>query len=174
MVAAEPEPPVTAPAVADRVREIVEAAQRNAVEIERFAQAEAERIRAEALAEGERHLAALRERTRAIEERAQRLEQIVGRLTAAAGEEAHTLGVELAAAGAAQIAAPAAAPQLPAPVTAPQAAPAGGGIDGARLVALDIALAGGSRAEAADALAEHYPDADAAAVLDAAFREAGR
>lgn len=170
--------PESAPAVAERVREIVEAAQRNAVEIERFAQAEAERIRGEALAEGERHLIALRERTRAVEERTRLLEHSIARLTAVAGEEARALGVDLGAGGAPALPAPAAppaAPQLPAPAatddSADEAEPA---IDGARLVALDIALAGGSRAEAADALAEHFPGADAAAVLDAAFREAGR
>lgn len=172
--------PESAPAVAERVREIVEAAQRNAVEIERFAQAEAERILGEALAEGERHLIALRERTRAVEERTRLLEHSIARLTAVAGEEARALGVDLGAGGAPALPAPAAppaAPQLPAPApaatddSAPEAEPA---IDGARLVALDIALAGGSRAEAADALAEHFPGADAAAVLDAAFREAGR
>lgn len=168
-------PQSPAAAVAGRVREIVEAAQRNAAEIERFAQAEAERIRAEALAEGERHLAALRERTRAVEERTRLLEHSIARLTAVAGEEARMLGVDLGAGATGALPAPAAAPQLP-----PAAAVAGArpgdasAIDGARLVALDIALSGGSRAEAADAIAEHFPDADAAAVLDAAFRDRDR
>lgn len=176
--AADPEPPRLpegAPAVAERVREIVEAAERNAVEIERFAQAEAERIRAKALAEGERHLAALRERTRAVEERTRLLEHSIARLTAAAGEEARTLGIDLGAGGAPALPAPAASPQLPPASSIGEGrSETASAIDGARLVALDIALAGGSRAEAADALAEHFPDTDAAAVLDNAFREAGR
>ncbi len=88
-------PEQSAREVADRVRTIVEAAERNAEEIERFAHADAERIRAEAAAEGQAHIERVRAATADIERRAAALEEAMGEIISGLGRGAAQLDREL-------------------------------------------------------------------------------
>lgn len=171
--------------VAGRVQSIIAAAQENAAEIERFAHADAERIRAEAIAEGEAHLERVRASTAAIEQRAAAMEEAIAEIVGGLGRGAAQLDRELAdiSSTIAELEAPAEpAPQDEPEVSEPaaeaptdDAASSSGEPDneGARLVALDMALEGRDRDEAGAELAEHYPGVDIGKVLDEVYAEFG-
>lgn len=174
--------------VADRVKAIIGAAEENAAEIERFAHADAERIRAEAVAEGEAHIERVRQSTAAIERRAAAMEEAIAEIISGLGRGAAQLDRELADAAEA-VAAPALAASEGADMPAPDGDPASGGetadIDnegvdnegvdneGARLVALDLALEGRDRDEAAAELAEHYPGVEVEPILEEVYAQFG-
>jgi len=181
--------------VADRVKAIIAAAEENAAEIERFAHADAERIRAEAVAEGEAHIERVRESTAAIERRAGAMEEAIAEIISGLGRGAAQLDRELAEA----VAAPALAASESGDVLAPGSDSESGvdnedvenegvdnedvdnegveneGVDneGARLVALDLALEGRDRDEAAAELAEHYPGVEVEPILEEVYAQFG-
>ncbi len=135
-----------APSSGERVRAIVDAAERSAAELEAAARADAERIRAETRADLER----------------------VRLLAAEVGERAATAELEL---GAAIAEPPAAPPEQPAPaepVVAPEAQeqPARKGGDAPRLIALNMMLDGSSREEVSRYLDENFDLDDPGEILD--------
>ncbi len=152
--------PSAASAASERVATIVAAAEQSAAEIERAAREEAERMRA-AAADESRELveevraasADLRVRIAALDEGLAALAERVGEVVpeAPAPEEA--------------------APEVAAPEPAAAPAPNGSAndADGARLVALNMALSGASREEADRYVAEHFDVPDRAALLDDVF-----
>ena len=168
--------------VAGRVGDIIAAAQANAEEIERLAREDAERIRAEALAEGEAHIQSVRAATAAIERRAAALEEAVETLVAGLGRGAEQLDAELAmvagqatelpVAPTAEIESAEPDEEEPAAETAaePDTEP---DTEGARLVALDQALEGRDRDELKAELGEQYPGVDVEAVLEDVFGNLG-
>jgi hypothetical protein len=186
-------------AASERVRAIVQAAEASAAEIERAAHHDAERIRAEAaqsthgllerLQGLEEELAALVEDLRGgagrIATELASLQEEVGRMSG--GSAAQQPAAAPAPARPREPATPPApepAPEpepepapRPAAAVAPPAKPAGAGkdedVEGARLVALDMALSGKSRAEADRFLSEHYELPDRAALLDDVYSSAG-
>ena len=178
-------PEQSAREVADRVRTIVEAAERNAEEIERFAHADAERIRAEAAAEGQAHIERVRAATADIERRAAALEEAMGEIISGLGRGAAQLDRELDRVSDDDAAAPPAelspsSESEPADGPDEGQSPSSNGPakpdrdhDGARLVALNAALDGRSREDAAHELGAHYPDLDADALLDEVYSAFG-
>lgn len=172
-------PEQSAQQVADRVRAIVDAAERNAVEIERFAHADAERIRAEAVAEGQAHIERVRASTQAIERRAAALEEAMGEIISGLGRGAAQLDRDLGELST-DLVAPAPAELEPAVDDGqthasddPAASADAVDLEGARLVALNLAFDGASREDAAAQLAEHYPGMDAEALLHEIYEEFG-
>jgi hypothetical protein len=182
-------------AASERVRAIVQAAEASAAEIERAAQQDAERIRAEAaqsthgllerLQGLEQELAALVEDLRGgagrIATELASLQEEVGRMSGGSAAPQPATAPEPArpsvpATPPAPEPAPEPAPQ-PAAAVAPPAKPAGAGkdedVEGARLVALDMALSGKSREEADRFLSEHYELPDRAELLDDVYSSAG-
>jgi hypothetical protein len=180
-------------AASERVRAIVQAAEASAAEIERAAHQDAERIRADAA----QSTHGLLERLQGLE---QELAALVEDLRGGAGRIATELAslqeevgrMSGGSAGPQPAAAPAparppepATPPAPAPEPTPQPAasvappakPGGAAkdedVEGARLVALDMALSGKSREEADQFLSEHYELPDRAALLDDVYSSAG-
>jgi DivIVA domain-containing protein len=141
----------TADATAEQVRTVLSAAQESAAQIVGEAQADADRTRTVAGRVGDE--AATRV-TDAASGALERIEALRGELT--------TL---LDALRAALVAEPAASAE-------PAAAP--GTDDGARLVALDLALNGTPREQVDRYLAEHFEVGDRSALLDDVYAAAGR
>jgi hypothetical protein len=182
-------------AASERVRAIVQAAEASAAEIERAAHQDAERIRAEAaqsthgllerLQGLEEELAALVEDLRGgagrIATELASLQEEVGRMSGgSAAPQPAAAPAPARPREAATPPAPEPAPEpapRPAAAVAPPAKSAGAGkdedVEGARLVALDMALSGKSRAEADRFLSEHYDLPDRAALLDDVYSSAG-
>jgi hypothetical protein len=157
-------PEQSAREVADRVRAIVEAAERNAEEIERFAHADAERIRAEAVAEGEAHIARVRASTAAIEQRAAVLEEAIGEIVAGVSRSAAQLDRDLVdVASSLELETSEAKKELE-PGIAEDI-----DLDGVRLVALNLSLDGRSVDEARRELTAEYPGVDLDEVLADVF-----
>ncbi len=165
------------PAMATQVQGILDAAQATAAEIEREARSDAQRIREEAarpiedqLAERAReHVETLARATAALRERVEALDGEVGAL-------AESLRVDEGESPATAFAphVPVSAPSVVPPALAPaQSAPGGaqGGndLDGARLVALNMALNGESREQADRYLADRFQLADRAKLLDEVY-----
>jgi hypothetical protein len=177
-------------AASERVRAIVQAAEASAAEIERAAHHDAERIRAEAaqsthgllerLQGLEEELAALVEDLRGgagrIATELASLQEEVGRMSGAPQPAAAPAPARPREPATPPAPGPEPAPQ-PAAAVAPPAKPAGAGkdedVEGARLVALDMALSGKSREEADQFLSEHYELPDRAALLDDVYASAG-
>ncbi len=175
------------PAAATQVQGILDAAQATAAEIEREARSDAQRIREEAAQDAERareHVETLARATAALRERVESLDGEVGALAASlrAGEAeppavapASPIPAPALPTPALAASIPVPAPPIPAlPIPAPvQPAPAGvqGGndLDGARLVALNMALNGESREQADRYLAESFQLADRAKLLDEVY-----
>jgi DivIVA domain-containing protein len=173
---------------AAQVRGILDAAQATAAEIEREAREDAQGTREEAAQDAERaraHVAALAEATAALRERVATLDGEVSALAQSlrGGEEeppavasaprtpesappapASTPPIALSIPPA-TAAPPIAATAQPAPVRAQSA----GDIDGARLVALNMALNGDSREQADRYLAESFELADREKLLDEVY-----
>ena len=154
-------------AASEQVRGIVEAAERSAADIERAAREDAERIRAEAARDVERLRAEVAERLRRLLARVEGMEEDVQGLEAPAGT--------------APSSAPPSAPP-PAPASAPPPAPSSSPLppadgeadeEGARIVALEMALSGRSREEADRYLREHFEVADRERLLDEVWASVG-
>ena len=160
-----------AQAASDQVRAIIEAAEASAAGIVRSAHDEAQRIRAEAVAAGQAHIAKVRDATEEMVQRVQRLES---ELQGVAERPAP-----------APVAVPAPEPEPepkpepepvvvvpdepPAPVEEPAPAAPDADVEGARLVALNMALSGTSREETDRYLAENFALADREALLDEVY-----
>lgn len=186
------------PATGTQVQGILDAAQATAAEIEREARGDAQRIREEAAHDAERaraHVETLAQATAALSERVATLDTEVRALAhslrAVGGEPAATASVPLVQAPAPLAPAPPApvpsapapsvpaplapvpsAPASPAPASPPQArasGEAGGDLDGARLVALNMALNGESREQADRYLAESFELIDREKLLDEVY-----
>ncbi|HEU4977719.1 MAG TPA: hypothetical protein VFT42_02375 [Solirubrobacteraceae bacterium] len=176
-----------AAAASERVRAIVQAAEASAAEIEQAAQEDAQRIRAQAA----QSTHALLERLQAME---RELEGLVEELRSGAGRmasELSSLQAEVeklgsgrsgaAAAAAAEPAAPASVPppaaphaaEEPAPQAASGAVEEGGDAEGARFVALQMALEGKPRKETAKFLKDNFSLSDPDALLDEVYASVG-
>jgi hypothetical protein len=175
-----------ATAASERVRAIVQAAESSAAEIERAAHEDAERIRAEAA----QSTHGLVDRLRALEQElatlVEELQGGAGRVAAELASLQADLGVAGGGAGAPVVAAAAPAP-APAPAAKAKAAAPAASVapppvvaaktdaddsEGARLVALDMALSGKPREEAERYLAEHFDLSDGDALLDEVYASA--
>jgi hypothetical protein len=172
-------------AASERVRAIVQAAEASAAEIEKAAQEDAQRIRAQAAQSTQ----ALLERLQAME---RELGGLVEELRGGAGRiaaELSSLQAEVEKLGAvapaepAAAAAPATAPATSVPPPAPKDEPAPQSasgaveeeddVDGARIVALQMALEGKAREETSAFLAANFKLADPAALLDEVYASVG-
>ncbi|HLI59799.1 MAG TPA: hypothetical protein VKV21_09060 [Solirubrobacteraceae bacterium] len=169
-----------------RVRAILEAAEAGAAEIRREAERDAEAIRERARADAGRASDSIVETIRRLEDLHGQLGALIASLrgeplpaSAARGESAP------ASAAAAELtpapASPAAASGEPPPAAAsgepPPAAASGepsADVDGARLVALDMALAGAPREETERHLAAHFGLAAPGALLDEVYARVER
>jgi hypothetical protein len=219
-VAEEPQKQSAAATAAEKVRAIVEAAERSAAELEDAARAEAARIRADAerdadvrlgdarlvasrladrAAELERQVAALRASIAALDADLQELrgvtppapapaaaevEPVAGPLAAGEPDEVdETIAeAEAAAARGPEVGEAAPDPDVGAPEPAAaeperaggaEAVPAGGAADGARVIALNMALGGTPREQTARYLAENFELEDPDALLDDVYSRAG-
>jgi len=177
---AEAARPTAAGAASRRVEAIVGAAEASAEEIERTARDEAERMRREAALES-------RELVEEVQAAAADLRSRLGVLDRALAELAERVAGVAAAAPAPEPPAPQAPVEkepepdpdpdpdpepvasAPPPVAAPSA-----DREGARLVALELALSGSSREEADRYVAEHFDVPDRAALLDGVFATVGQ
>jgi hypothetical protein len=178
---AEAARPTAAGAASRRVETIVGAAEASAEEIERTAREDAERMRSEAALES-------RELVEEVQAAAADLRSRLGVLDHALAELAERVAGVAAAAPAPEPPAPAQAPVVkepepepdpepkPEPVASapPAAAAPSADPEGARLVALELALSGSSREEADRYVAEHFDVPDRAALLDEVFATAGQ
>lgn len=145
----------------DRVRLIVEAAERGAAELTQEAEAERSEILAGARREAGEHLARVAESTASMLERAAVLEQEFAALLAAVRASAATLTHELRSLeGSVQEL----RARPPAPLEERNALRSDD--EGARLVALNMALNGTPREETGRYLSEHFDAGDVDGVLD--------
>ena len=175
----------------EQVRQIVEAAEASAAEIRAGAEREAKAVRAEATAEGHEHVARVSRASERLIERVGEMEAEVKRLVTG-------LATQLGAADAEAVAArtrpepdeddiavhavdaavepePEAEPKSgpePAAEERPKAA-AGDDSEGARLIALNMALSGTPRDETDRYLSENFELADRAALLDEVYARVG-
>jgi ABC-type transporter Mla subunit MlaD len=199
-VTEEPPKQSAAATAAEKVRAIVEAAERSAVELEAAAREDAARIRAEAEREVESRVTRAREVTARLAERVGELERHVAAIRASIaslGKELEGLRAEAgSAASAGEPAEPAAARESrPVASVAPADEPADvdqtiaeaeataarepaiaetrGSGEGARLIALNMALSGTPRDETARYLAENFELDDPDALLDDVYARAG-
>lgn len=174
-------------AAAERVEAIVAAAEASAREIEERARADADRIRAEAEQTAAERVSGSQQVVTQLEERAQTLLGEVDDFVTRVGGLRSALE-EISAEAAAkpgEVPAPAepAEPEPPAPAPAPEPAPAAsvpssgssssGSSEGARLVALNMALSGTPREETARYLRENFDLNDQDELLDDVYARAG-
>ena len=152
--------PSFAASTSDQVREILEAAERSVAS-----------VRAEASREASDHVTQVQQATAGMLSKLDELESELGRLLAAlrASGERLTAGLEQLRADVAGTPAEPVAEPKSAPVT-----PLPKDDEGARLIALNMALSGSSREETAAYLAEHFELADPDALLDDVYARAGR
>jgi DivIVA domain-containing protein len=163
-------PAGVAGAASEQVRAIVAAAEESAAGIERAAREEAQATRARADDEARTEVSRVREVVGGLLERLRAIDGELAALEAGVGELRGTVPAapEPAAEPATRPGAqePAGEPAAPA---APE--PADGDLEGARLVALNLALEGRARDEVRSHLAESFDlaDADAEALLDEVY-----
>ena len=152
--------PSFAASTSDQVREILEAAERSVAS-----------VRAEASREASDHITQVQQATAGMLSKLDELESELHRLLAAlrASGERLSAGLEQLQADVAGIPAEPIAEPKSAPV-----APLPKDVEGARLIALNMALSGSSREETAAYLAEHFELADPDALLDDVYARAGR
>jgi hypothetical protein len=197
-VTEEPRNQSAAATAAEKVRAIVDAAERSATELEQAARAEAARIRADAERDAGARLGAARLTASRLAERAEELERQVAAVRASvAALEADLRDLR----GATPEAEPAPVVAEGEPVARPvgagetgdvdetiaeaeaaaargptvaEPAPAGGrGSEGARVIALNMALGGTPREQTARYLAENFELDDPDALLDDVYSRAG-
>jgi hypothetical protein len=185
-----------AAAAAEKVRAIVEAAERSAAELEAEARADAARIRAEAEGEADSRLIRARETAARLTERSRELERQVAAIRdsiASLGKELAELRAEPAQAvepavpegePVASVAAADREDDIDETIAAAEAAAArgpevaepatdSGSGEGARVIALNMALSGTPRDETARYLAENFELEDQDALLDDVYARAG-
>jgi hypothetical protein len=185
-----------AAAAAEKVRAIVEAAERSAAELEAEAREDAARIRAEAEREADARLVRARETAARLGERSRELERQVAAIRdsiASLGKELAELRAEPAQAvepavpegePVASVAAPDREDDIDETIAAAEAAAArgpevaesatdSGSGEGARVIALNMALSGTPRDETARYLAENFQLEDPDALLDDVYARAG-
>jgi hypothetical protein len=193
----------SAAAAGQRIQAIIEAAERSAEEIEREARAEAERIRADARRDADQVNTRGREAAERLALRAQELERELADLgdaarasIAALAEEARRAAARLAEEPAPpapdedvpgpeevlgeEAASVAAQPDADDPIiaeaealAAPAPDPGGGRNEGARLIALNMALSGTPREETERYLNENFEIEDVDGMLDDVYARAG-
>ncbi len=186
-------------AAAEQVREIVEAAERSAHEVGEQARRDADAVRTAAESEAAALRARVREAVGTLEERANAVERdlgglverlrstvdgIVRRLRESAGELSSELeGLRAVPASVSATGEPSPEPAVPEaeppepelepePVAEGQETP-GEGHEGARLIALNMALDGIPREETARYLEENFELEDAKAILDEVYARVG-
>jgi hypothetical protein len=185
-----------AAAAAEKVRAIVEAAERSAAELEAEAREDAARIRAEAERAADSRLIRARETAARLSERTRELERQVAAIRdsiASLGKELEELRAEPAQAVAptvpegepvASVAAADGENDVDETIAAAEAAAArgpevaepateSGSGEGARVIALNMALRGTPRDETARYLAENFELDDPEALLDDVYARAG-
>ncbi|HEV2979838.1 MAG TPA: hypothetical protein VGX51_00285 [Solirubrobacteraceae bacterium] len=155
------------------VQSVLEAAQRAAAEIEAEARVRAEQTGAHAIAEVRVRVAEVARAAQALVEQASHLNSELSEMAAATPPAATAVAADTAPPAAPAPAAPAPAGSQPAEATpAPAASPdatgahANGDLDGARLVALNMALSGEPRSATERYLAEHFQLRDRDALID--------
>jgi DivIVA domain-containing protein len=171
--AAAPAPAPMSERAGEQVKAIVEAAERGAQEIRDAAHAEAREHVANVTAAADRLRARIEQMERDMTQLVVDLREGADRLRGDLDElQAGTDAVSSASAAAAPE--PTAAPEPDAPPEpAAASAPKNGDSAAARIVALDMALSGTSRADTDKYLAEHYDLPDRAGLLDEVYAAAG-
>ncbi len=180
----EPASKSAAATAADKVRDIVEAAERSATELEAAARAEADRIRGEAQRQTEVQLERIQAATDRLAARAAEIEGALDDLgervrgtIASLREDLRELRGSKSEPVAAEPEPPPAGEPIPAaePPPAVETAPAGTAEagEGARVIALNMALNGSSREETGRYLAENFELDDPEALLDEVYARAG-
>ena len=168
-------PPTAASAAGEQVSAIVAAAELSAAEIERAARDEAERVRAAAAAESHEHVATVRSAAAELRVRIAELEAGLAALADRVAEivpaedrvpTAEPQPAEPPPVAVAPVASEPTAPEPPPPASMPAAGGVSADSDGARLVALNMALSGSSREETDRYVAEHFDVPDRTALLD--------
>jgi hypothetical protein len=165
---------------ASQVQSVLDAAQQAAAQIEDDARRQAEQAGAQAIADARAQVAAVTAAAQALLERLSQLDSDMSRLVAAAAQLSPARAAPVSAPPATPVPAapaPAAAAEpepQPTPEPAPPAraaTPAGsnGDLDGARLVALNMALSGEPRAATERYLAEHFQLRDQAKLIDEVY-----
>jgi DivIVA domain-containing protein len=176
----------------EHVRQIVAAAEASAAEIKAEAEREAEALRDTAAAEGREHVARVSEAARALTDRIAAMEDELRRLVegleaelgsdaAAVAREPETTSVPEPAPAPRATPAPEPAPAEPAAEAEVDEAPAdkpaerdrGDDSEGARLIALNMALNGSPRDETDRYLATHFNIDDREAMLDEVYARVG-
>lgn len=175
-----------AASAASQVEGILQAAQATAADIERRASDEARALREQTLAQASSHLQAVSQATAALAGQVQSMDGEVGSLLQRLRGAGERLAADLAALeggeGAANNAVPAqASPPQPIELTAAEPAahepvqvdmepePAEEDLDGARLVALNMALNGESRQDTERYLSQHFGLSESAQLLDEVY-----
>ena len=163
----------SAAAAAERVRAVLEAAEQSASDLRAEAAEEIEGQLAKAQAVAERLSARAEEIERSLEQLADRVRNELSALRADL-EELRAVGEGMASAreeaAEATEAAATPAPAAPAPEeAAPAPKPAPAGQEGARVIALNMALNGSSREETAHYLSENFELEDPEALLDEVY-----
>jgi hypothetical protein len=179
-VTEEPRHQSAAAAAAEKVRAIVDAAERSAAELEAAAREDAARIRAQAEREADARLAGARQTAGRLAERAAALERQVAQIRASLAELVGDLEqLRGADAGVPEKPAEGEAGE-PAPLprdeagTRHHAAGAGGSpAEGARVIALNMALNGTPREQTARYLAENFELDDPDALLEEVYARVG-
>lgn len=175
--------PSTAAAASERVGAIVAAAEATAADIERAAREEADRIRADAASGSRAEVEALRGTVTGLRDRAEALDRevagLLDRVAALAGATGSAASQPAAPVEAVEAPLngevrppepPAPEPAAPGPAASEPATPDAADVEGARLVALSMALGGTPRDETDRYLAEHYARLpDRAALLDEVY-----
>jgi len=167
-------------AASEQVRAIVTAAEASAAEIRATADEEARLTRDRAATEAQAHLARVEEAAKAMLQRADEMEGELGKLVETLREGAGRLASDLAqvrgSMGDVRVAAPPADKGPTVEPPAQDAAAAAGQPDdseGARLIALNMALNGTPREETDRYLEENFQLADRAALLDEVYARVG-
>jgi hypothetical protein len=163
-----PERKSAAAAAADRVRAVLEAAEQSAAE-----------LRAEAAEEIEGQLARAQAVAERLSGRADEIESALQRLADSVRDELSALKADLEELRAVKEGIGAAPPAPAEPVPQPEPEPVveesapsvaqGEGVEGARVIALNMALNGSSRDETARYLSENFQIADPEALLDEVY-----
>ncbi|HZN91019.1 MAG TPA: hypothetical protein VFB44_18725 [Thermoleophilaceae bacterium] len=180
----EPASKSAAATAAEKVRDIVEAAERSATELEAAARAEADRIRGEAQRQTETQLERIQEATDRLSARAAEIEGALDDLGERVRGTIASLREdlrELRGSGSESVAAEPEPPPVGEPIPAVEPAPAAetapaGTVEageGARVIALNMALNGSTREETGRYLAENFELDDPEALLDEVYARAG-
>jgi DivIVA domain-containing protein len=174
-------------AASEQVRAIVEAAEATAADIRRQAETEAEKVRAQAAEEARSHVVAVQEATQVMLARVEAMESELGAVVESLRTQTNRLIADLdllqgdvgdlrGATTRTEEPEPAAEPEpeIQTEVAGEPSAPAGGDdSEGARLIALNMALNGTPRDETDRYLAENFQLDDRGKLLDEVYARVG-